>query len=461
MFRHLKRLAWKSSTLTTVMSLLVFSVALAASGGLDKTFGDDGMVTTDFTGFGERDDKAYAIAIDAGRIIAVGSSFDSSMSNYDFFLARYKKIDGALDTNFDGDGKLITNFGGRDEACAVVVQPDHKIIAAGFTRDTTTGRTQLALARYLPSGELDPTFSGDGKQITDFGGVDNGSCAIDNGSFGGLAIQVDPANPSVVKKIVVAGWMRNATDYDFAVYRYKANCLDDSHCLDTTFSEDGMVNIGFGRPESHRRDIASALLVQANNKIIVAGYSGDAEGNDNNFAITQLNSDGKPDKSFGNNGRLMTDIGGNDFAYGLDGQPGGIRLVVVGQTVKDGLSRFAIACYDLQNGTPEWKKSISIVGGEDSFATDVVWEPIKNGSGGKIVVAGETIKVGALHDFALVRLNQEGGLDTSFGVKGKVLVDFGGFDTAYAVALQGDGKYVLGGSTQGTDYDFALARVRP
>ena len=94
---------------------------------------------------------------------------------------------GELDTSFDGDGKVLTDFGGPDEGWAVAVQGDGKIVMAGST--TTGTAVDFALARYNADGSLDTSFDGDGKVVTDFGG---GDVAVD------VAIQSDG-------KIVAAG----------------------------------------------------------------------------------------------------------------------------------------------------------------------------------------------------------------------------------------------------------------
>jgi uncharacterized delta-60 repeat protein len=70
---------------------------------------------------------------------------------------------GDLDTSFGGDGMVTTDFGGGEVATAVAIQPDGKIVVAG----RTTGHEDFALARYLPDGSLDPTFNGDGKITID------------------------------------------------------------------------------------------------------------------------------------------------------------------------------------------------------------------------------------------------------------------------------------------------------
>jgi uncharacterized delta-60 repeat protein len=111
----------------------------------------------------------------------------------DFALARYN-LDGSLDTSFDGDGKVTTDFGGLDGALGVAIQPDRKIVAAGFTGD------DFSLARYNLDGSLDTSFGGDGKVTTDFGGFDQA-----------FEVAIQP-NGSVV----AAGF----TGDDFALARY-------------------------------------------------------------------------------------------------------------------------------------------------------------------------------------------------------------------------------------------------
>ena len=78
---------------------------------------------------------------------------------------------------------------------------------------------------------------------------------------------------------------------------------------------------------------------------------------------------------------------------------------------------------------------------------------------GKIVVAGEQ-QNGSNADFALVRYNSDGSLDSGFSTDGKNTTDFGGFnDNGLSVAIQIDGKIVVAGrSSNGIDYDFAVAR---
>ncbi len=100
-----------------------------------------------------------------GKIVAVGTT---GAGDNDFALARYNP-NGSLDTSFSGDGKQTTDFGGADRSAnGVAIQGDGKIVAVA----SAPAGADFALARYNPNGSLDTSFSGDGKQTTDFGGVD-------------------------------------------------------------------------------------------------------------------------------------------------------------------------------------------------------------------------------------------------------------------------------------------------
>jgi uncharacterized delta-60 repeat protein len=97
------------------------------------------------------------------------------------FSATAKGAPGDLDLSFSGDGKQMTDFrSALSRAVATVRQPDGKIVAVG-TR-SSGGDRDFALARYNANGSLDTSFSGDGKQTTGFGGVDRAN---------GVALQAD------------------------------------------------------------------------------------------------------------------------------------------------------------------------------------------------------------------------------------------------------------------------------
>jgi uncharacterized delta-60 repeat protein len=176
-------------------------VRLATNGALDTLFSSDGRVMTQFT---RRFDVAWDVTLDAdGRIVAVGAA--GAWANKSFALARYN-LDGSLDTSFGGDGKVMTDrTRNHDDANSVAIQQDGRIVVAGRAgyKLQRQSNSTFALARYNPDGSLDSSFGGDGNIATNFTKRDDFAW--------GVAIQSD-------EKIVAAGGAGGS----FAAARYLA-----------------------------------------------------------------------------------------------------------------------------------------------------------------------------------------------------------------------------------------------
>lgn len=277
----------KSFLLIGIFCLLSAQLQAQTAGSLDPTFDTDGKVTTDFAAGA---DLAYAVARQAdGKIIAAGTAF---FGTYDFGLVRYN-TNGSLDTTFDADGKVTTNFGtGADAANAVAVQPDGKIVAAGLV-GLGNNVYNFALARYNTDGTLDTTFDTDGKVTTAIGSIDDRIYAI--------ALQPNG-------KIVVAGFAYTGSSYDFALARYNT---DGS--LDATFGNGGKVTTPFGTGS----DDAYAIALQPDGKIVAAGVATIA-GSGFDFALARYNIDGSLDTTFDGDGKVTTAFTtGRDEAFGV------------------------------------------------------------------------------------------------------------------------------------------------
>jgi uncharacterized delta-60 repeat protein len=353
--------------------MLVPAGALASSVLLDPTFDTDGKVTTLF---GTSDDKAYAIGLQPdGKIVAAG--FYDTTIDLDFALARYNS-NGSLDTTFGSSGRRSADWDALDNVGqALAIQPDGKIIVVGYTPNPAVpGDFIFALVRYINNGSPDTTFSGDGKTTTDFG-IDDRAYAI--------ALQPDG-------KIVVAGYTYSGSDSDFILVRYNGN-----GSLDTTFSIDGITitNFNFGN------DTAHAVAIQPDSKIVVAGYSSIAGNSD--FALARYNSDGSPDTTFSADGKTTTSFGsGRDLGTALALQPDG-KIIVAGRSHNGADYDFALARYNT-NGSPDVifdgdGKVTTPVGTNFDYGQALALQP-----DGKIIVAGYT-DTGTSYDFALVRYN--------------------------------------------------------
>ena len=225
--------------------------------------------------------------------------------------------------------------------------------------------------------------------------------------------------------------------------------------LDSTFGSGGKVITDF----SGRSNGVNAMALQSDGKIVVAGDALSAQGPPD-FAAARYNVDGSLDTSFGSGGRVTTDFAGrSDTGSAIAVQPDGKILVAGGADLVATQFDFALVRYNA-NGSLDstfgngGKVTTDFNGGLDAASAIAVQ------TDGKIVLAGFAT-VGNPH-MALARYNSNGALDTSFGTGGKIVTDINGTrNSANAVAIQSDGKIVAAGSTLttlGSFMMFALAR---
>jgi len=412
--------------------LTMVSVGLTAPGDLDTAFGSGGKVTDQIFTFGGYS-NSVAMQSD-GKIVAAGSAGNGS--NIDFALVRYN-TDGSLDTSFGPGGIVITPVGSYDDrANSVAIQSNGRIVVAGSAYNGSV--EDFALVRYNPDGSLDTSFGPDGSGIviSPVGMVS--SCASS------VAIQSDG-------KIVVAGSASNGLNGDFALVRYKTN-----GSLDDLFGPDGsgMVLTHVGTSN----DWGLSVAIQSDGKIVAAGYA-DNVGNNVDFALVRYDTDGDLDRSFGSEGKVLTPVGSfSDQANAVAIQSDG-KIVAAGSTYNGSDVDLALVRYDtyghLDNAFGSGGIVITSVGSSWTHAQSVALQ-----SDGSIVVAGGSAYDGKSYEFALVRYNTGGGLDSSFGTGGIVLTPLGGSSAqVQSLAVQRDGKIVAAGFTyDGSRLDFALAR---
>ena len=347
--------------------------------------------------------------------------------------SRARAAPGDLDATFGGDGKVVTNLGkGIDAPEDVAIQANGKIVAVGRV-STPSGSARFALARYRTNGSLDPTFGGDGLVIIDFAGRSNAAF--------GVAIQQDGKIVAVGDVQVTVGVQK------FAVAR-----LNRDGTLDSTFGGNGKVTTALTGGEDGARDVA----IQADGRIVVVGTSDLGE-----FALARYDVDGMLDPTFDGDGRVTTAFtttgfdGANGVAIDADQ-----RIVVAGT---GGNGTFALARYDslgILDATfdGDGKVRTNFTKGVDTA------DAVAIQSDGKIVAAGEAGFQGEwTGDFGLARYDADGSLDATFDGDGKVMTGFTrDDDSASDVAIQANGKIVAAGSAgyNGAISRFALARYR-
>ncbi|MCB8928549.1 MAG: cadherin-like domain-containing protein [Ardenticatenaceae bacterium] len=235
-------------------------VRYCADGSLDNGancggsgFGTGGIVATDIGG---AQDQIYTLAIqDDGKILAGGYSNNTAGPNYAFTVARYN-TDGTLDTTFDSDGIAQTLFStGQDLLYDIALQPDGKIVGAGFVPFSDNNPEQnVALVRYNTNGSADTSFGTNGTVKTNINPA---------GADEAYGLTLDSEG-----KILVVGRTRIGTsggDFDFFLMRYDVNGV-----LDNTFGTNGLVieDMGTGN------NAARGVLVQPDNKIVIVGSAG-------------------------------------------------------------------------------------------------------------------------------------------------------------------------------------------
>ena len=199
---------------------------------------------------------------------------------------------GDLDGSFGGDGRVTTHFDRGGGGADVLVQPDGRVVAAGWEVVSQRDNRRFALVRYKRSGKLDRSFGKDGRVTTQFkdrGGYFAGGYSYANA----VALQTDA-------RIVAAG--RDYTAGGFALSRYLPN-----GALDTSFGGDGRVTTGFG----HSSALAYDVAVGRGGKIVAAGqrFPG-CGGDDSQFALARYRRNGSLDPTFGGDGKVVTEIGG-------------------------------------------------------------------------------------------------------------------------------------------------------
>ncbi|HYM00812.1 MAG TPA: delta-60 repeat domain-containing protein [Blastocatellia bacterium] len=396
--------------------------------------------------------KIICIALAVGLIglSSAGSSFqrfEASAQNVSSQSAETAQAAGDLDSTFGQQGKITTDFFGSDDgAGAVALQNDGKIVVAGNATSASTG-LDFALARYNADGSLDLGFGSQGKVTTDFFGNTDLASSV--------AIQPDG-------KILAGGNAKTSfINTDFALARYNS---DGS--LDPTFGSGGKVTTDFFGGV----DEVFAIALQSNGKIVLAGHANMVNASGGDFALARYNSDGTLDATFNNTGKVTTDFfGDSDAAFDVAIDTNG-RIVAAGQAVAAGTgSDFAVVRYNADGSLDSTFNHTGKVTTDFSGAYDEALA-MRIQSDGRIVAAGWTSRGQdfSFHpsdDFALVRYNVDGSLDTSFGANGKVQTDFhSGTDRIVDLAIQTDGKLVGAGLTIGpsgdssTTMDFGLAR---
>ena len=387
--------------------------ALAASAqaaSLDPTFGSAGITSTAFGSYGA---AAKVVVQPDGRIVTAGQD-----ALGDFALARYTTT-GALDTSFNGTGKVTTTPSGScsGQARALALQADGKIVVAGTSCPNFTSTRNFTVYRYNTDGSLDTSFGSSGKATVNFyaGASEAFAVAVQGGSI----------------------WVAGYAGSGFALAR-----LTSSGTLDYSFgSGTGTVTSAVGTSSA----FANSLVIQADGKPVLAGY---ASSGGTVFALTRYTANGALDTTFGTGGKVLTNVGGtfsgnSAIATALAIQVDG-KVVAAGyaNSTSGGYYRFAAVRYTstgaLDSGFGSGTgKVLAAIGSGDAIGSDMAID-----ASGGIVVGGYS-SAGSYRQLTLNRYDQLGNQDYSFG---PVATAVGSANAAVqGLAIQGDGKIVVVG----------------
>jgi len=372
-----------------------------AEGAIDESFGDNGLVLTDFNG--ENDQIESIVLASDGKIIVSGGS-DGVLNKIS--LVRYLQ-DGSLDESFSSDGKEVSSLQVSFLPVPIILQNDNKVIVLdSIARESSVNGMDLVISRYSTNGNIDTSFGSNGIVKTHF-----------------LYSIIDWLEFAQQENnmIVSAGVSDSGDDYhEFVLSRHDVN-----GDLDLSFADQGKfvsdINDGFVR-------LGNIQQTPGNGTLLCGASGGPQAGR---FVLIKLLENGSFNSSFGLGGIVKTDF---------PGENGGI-----------------IHCSVLPNG------KILAIGGskvlryhedgsvDESFANQGVF--LKDGSGGKVLeqadgllLIEEEIEINGGQERVLKRYHNDMSLDQSFGNAGAVrYVDYGLLSSVYAEYFfqQADGKIVI------------------
>ena len=387
--------------------LLCLLSKLCLAQSLDSTFGINGIVTSQFSNAPTNEIITTAVRQPDGKIVMVGLQTASNKVNA---IVIRTNPDGTLDNSFNTIGHRYMGGLGFE---AVALQSDGKILVAG----------QDKAYRLNDDGSIDYSFGTDGfVQL----------------NFGFTKPMTIKSIATVNDKIIFGGYARGTSgEYKFAVIQ-----LQSDGSYDTSFDIDGK---GLYFDSSASSDIAYALKIQADNKIVLTGQTIDGVTTDDNFLTIRINTDGSLDTSFGAAGRAMTSFAsGNDYGRNIDIQSDG-KILVIGANN----NRYAIARYTI-DGTLDTSfdgdGKLYLTNNLALFisSTQVIYDRpnIKSLNSGKILLSGSSN-----YNFNLIQLNENGSFDTSFGNNGVVYYSVNTRNRSSYMFIKEDNKIITGGSS--------------
>lgn len=374
-------------------------------GTLDTTFGTNGVTQVVLNG---KNMSIRSIATKTnGQIIMAG--YISNGTNNDFAVVSLNS-NGSFNTFFDFDGISVLDISNsNDEAFALKIQNDSKIVLCGQSYDSTLGMYHFTTARFNSIGAVDTTYGASGYVVTMLPTSSTVSTIVESKARS-IDIQSDG-------KIVISGYKKysaSPTTGYLSVVRYSTTGV-----LDATFGTGGIVlttklfyisNIttttALTKPQ---------IMVQVDGKILISCRSNP------NLGVFKLESNGAFDITFGTGGAVTYNNTGTIIYSAFLLTNSNNEIVTGGTIVNTTTAVYSIQTIKFSNaGTFNSEQNFNLFQGVD-FVSDIIEE-----AGGKIVVASS--------NKTLLKYNTNGSLDTTFGTNGSISVE------TYKLTKQQDGK---------------------
>jgi uncharacterized delta-60 repeat protein len=339
-------------------------------------------------------------------------------------VVRYK-LNGDVDSSFGINGIAVSFLDNADVILyAMCLQPDGKIVVAGYTASASQNNTDFLLARYQANGYPDSIFG------------TNGYVTIDAGPFQDWLQDVKLQSNG---KIAAAGYAFNGQHYVFTAVSVNADGTPDN-----TFGDNGVSLIDANTGNSQ----CLGLALQPDDKMLLAGFSGDIN-NRSTFTVARLKLDGTADSSFGTNGVVypVTDAL-SERLEDIIVLPNG-DIVAIGEAIVNSTYQSDFTVVKLKaNGDLDPDFGINGISRVNLWNTLSIPKKIVLQDDGKMIVTGYINSPNNVPgDVVLLRFNTNGSLDTDFDADGDIGNDGADPDNSFlatGLAISGQRIYVAG-----------------